>query len=165
MLRLQLGGVDGAQHQQEADGRQEKPGLSGREAAQQVLRLAGCSTLQCCSSFQWALTCLFLPPLRDISRGYEAVPIPCVNSVDSEPCPNTFKYIPDNCVTSQLNIDKDITHLQVRLGLLENHPECAEVDLPAVEHEILYHMMCINMQTAVHGLCLSALQLHGRLLV
>ncbi|KAM7392086.1 hypothetical protein PAMP_022722 [Pampus punctatissimus] len=49
---------------------------------------------------------------RDISRGYEAVPIPCVNGVDSEPCPENFKYIPDNCVTSPLNIDKDITHLQ-----------------------------------------------------
>ncbi|XP_035496294.2 histone-lysine N-methyltransferase EHMT1a isoform X4 [Scophthalmus maximus] len=49
---------------------------------------------------------------RDISRGYEAAPIPCVNGVDSEPCPDNFKYIPDNCVTSPLNIDKDITHLQ-----------------------------------------------------
>ncbi|XP_053276349.1 histone-lysine N-methyltransferase EHMT1a [Pleuronectes platessa] len=49
---------------------------------------------------------------RDISRGYEAVPIACVNGVDSEPCPENFKYIPDNCVTSPLNIDKDITHLQ-----------------------------------------------------
>uniref|UniRef100_A0A665WF63 Euchromatic histone-lysine N-methyltransferase 1a n=1 Tax=Echeneis naucrates TaxID=173247 RepID=A0A665WF63_ECHNA len=49
---------------------------------------------------------------RDISRGYEAVPITCVNGVDSEPCPQNFKYIPDNCVTSPLDIDKDITHLQ-----------------------------------------------------
>uniref|UniRef100_A0A7N6APJ3 Euchromatic histone-lysine N-methyltransferase 1a n=1 Tax=Anabas testudineus TaxID=64144 RepID=A0A7N6APJ3_ANATE len=49
---------------------------------------------------------------RDISRGYEAIPITCVNGVDSEPCPENFKYIPDNCVTSPLNIDKDITHLQ-----------------------------------------------------
>ncbi|XP_042343678.1 histone-lysine N-methyltransferase EHMT1a [Plectropomus leopardus] len=49
---------------------------------------------------------------RDISRGYEAVPIPCVNGVDSEASPENFKYIPDNCVTSPLNIDKDITHLQ-----------------------------------------------------
>ncbi|XP_060893414.1 histone-lysine N-methyltransferase EHMT1a [Labrus mixtus] len=49
---------------------------------------------------------------RDISRGYEAVPITCINGVDSEPCPENFKYIPDNCVTSLLNIDKDITHLQ-----------------------------------------------------
>ncbi|XP_034027154.1 histone-lysine N-methyltransferase EHMT1-like [Thalassophryne amazonica] len=49
---------------------------------------------------------------RDISRGYEAIPIACVNGVDCEPCPQNFKYIPDNCVTSTLNIDKDITHLQ-----------------------------------------------------
>ncbi|XP_047236373.1 histone-lysine N-methyltransferase EHMT1a isoform X2 [Girardinichthys multiradiatus] len=49
---------------------------------------------------------------RDISRGYEAVPISCVNGVDSEPCPENFKYIPDNCLSSPLNIDKDITHLQ-----------------------------------------------------
>ncbi|XP_040898761.1 histone-lysine N-methyltransferase EHMT1a isoform X2 [Toxotes jaculatrix] len=49
---------------------------------------------------------------RDISRGYEAVPITCVNGVDKEPCPDNFKYIPDNCVTSPLDIDKDITHLQ-----------------------------------------------------
>uniref|UniRef100_A0A665WGF7 Euchromatic histone-lysine N-methyltransferase 1a n=1 Tax=Echeneis naucrates TaxID=173247 RepID=A0A665WGF7_ECHNA len=49
---------------------------------------------------------------QDISRGYEAVPITCVNGVDSEPCPQNFKYIPDNCVTSPLDIDKDITHLQ-----------------------------------------------------
>ncbi|KAM8886141.1 histone-lysine N-methyltransferase EHMT1a isoform 2-T3 [Spinachia spinachia] len=49
---------------------------------------------------------------RDISRGYEAVPITCVNDVDSEPLPVNFKYIPDNCVTSPLNIDRDITHLQ-----------------------------------------------------
>ncbi|XP_013879446.1 histone-lysine N-methyltransferase EHMT1 [Austrofundulus limnaeus] len=49
---------------------------------------------------------------RDVSRGYEALPISCVNGVDSEPCPDNFKYIPDSCVTSPLNIDKDITHLQ-----------------------------------------------------
>ncbi|XP_067087415.1 histone-lysine N-methyltransferase EHMT1a [Osmerus mordax] len=49
---------------------------------------------------------------RDISRGYEAMPITCVNGVDSEPCPENFKYIPDSCVTSPMNIDKDITHLQ-----------------------------------------------------
>uniref|UniRef100_A0A4W6G411 Euchromatic histone-lysine N-methyltransferase 1a n=1 Tax=Lates calcarifer TaxID=8187 RepID=A0A4W6G411_LATCA len=49
---------------------------------------------------------------RDISRGYEAIPVTCVNGVDSEPCPENFKYIPDNCVTSALDIDKDITHIQ-----------------------------------------------------
>lgn len=66
---------------------------------------------------------LYIPSPRDISRGYEAVPIPCINGVDSEPCPENFKYIPDNCVTSPLNIDKDITHLQVRLQLCVCAPE------------------------------------------
>ncbi len=50
---------------------------------------------------------------RDIARGYEKVPIPCVNAVDSEPCPDNYKYVPDSCVTSPMNIDKNITHLQV----------------------------------------------------
>uniref|UniRef100_A0A3B1JKV4 Euchromatic histone-lysine N-methyltransferase 1b n=1 Tax=Astyanax mexicanus TaxID=7994 RepID=A0A3B1JKV4_ASTMX len=49
---------------------------------------------------------------RDIARGYERVPVPCVNIVDSEPCPDDYKYVPDNCVTSPMNIDKNITHLQ-----------------------------------------------------
>ncbi|KAM9810754.1 histone-lysine N-methyltransferase EHMT1a [Neosynchiropus ocellatus] len=49
---------------------------------------------------------------RDISRGYEAVPIMCVNGVDSEPYPSSFKYIPESCVTSTINVNKDITHLQ-----------------------------------------------------
>ncbi|XP_052392849.1 histone-lysine N-methyltransferase EHMT1-like isoform X11 [Carassius gibelio] len=49
---------------------------------------------------------------RDIARGYEKVPISCVNAVDSEPCPDNYKYVPDSCVTSPMNIDKNITHLQ-----------------------------------------------------
>ncbi|XP_072289075.1 histone-lysine N-methyltransferase EHMT1a isoform X2 [Eucyclogobius newberryi] len=49
---------------------------------------------------------------RDVSRGYEATPISCVNGVDSEPCPDDFKYIPESCVTSPLNVDKDITNLK-----------------------------------------------------
>lgn len=58
--------------------------------------------------------CFHLPVFRDISRGYERVPVPCVNAVDSEPCPNDYKYVPDSCVTSPMNIDKNITHLQVK---------------------------------------------------
>lgn len=50
---------------------------------------------------------------RDISRGFEAVPISCVNGVDNEPCPENFKYIQDNFLNSSLHMDKDITHLQV----------------------------------------------------
>lgn len=50
---------------------------------------------------------------RDIARGYERIPIPCVNSVDSEPCPSNYKYVSQNCVTSPMDIDRNITHLQV----------------------------------------------------
>ncbi|KAL2092228.1 hypothetical protein ACEWY4_012026 [Coilia grayii] len=49
---------------------------------------------------------------KDISRGYETVPISCVNGVDHEACPSNFKYVPENCYTSQMNIDENITHLQ-----------------------------------------------------
>ncbi|KAF7240969.1 Histone-lysine N-methyltransferase EHMT1, partial [Varanus komodoensis] len=49
---------------------------------------------------------------RDIARGYERIPIPCINSVDNEPCPSNYKYVSQNCVTSPMNIDRNITHLQ-----------------------------------------------------
>ncbi|XP_065551339.1 histone-lysine N-methyltransferase EHMT1 isoform X4 [Lathamus discolor] len=49
---------------------------------------------------------------RDIARGYERIPIPCVNSVDSEPCPSNYKYVSQNCVTCPMDIDRNITHLQ-----------------------------------------------------
>ncbi|XP_061869853.1 histone-lysine N-methyltransferase EHMT1-like [Colius striatus] len=49
---------------------------------------------------------------RDISRGYERVPIPCVNAVDSEPCPSDFKYIVKSCFTSAVAVDSNVTHLQ-----------------------------------------------------
>ncbi|XP_030108090.1 histone-lysine N-methyltransferase EHMT1 isoform X37 [Mus musculus] len=49
---------------------------------------------------------------RDIARGYERIPIPCVNAVDSELCPTNYKYVSQNCVTSPMNIDRNITHLQ-----------------------------------------------------
>lgn len=63
-----------------------------------------------------------------MARGYENVPIPCVNGVDGEPCPEDYKYISENCETSTMNIDRNITHLQVSagpsLGLLpKGHPE------------------------------------------
>ncbi|KAJ1077970.1 hypothetical protein K5549_011297 [Capra hircus] len=53
---------------------------------------------------------------RDIARGYERIPIPCVNGVDGEPCPSNYKYVSQNCVTSPMNIDRNITHLQVGRG-------------------------------------------------
>ncbi|KAM4877657.1 histone-lysine N-methyltransferase EHMT1 isoform 2-T2 [Thomomys bottae] len=49
---------------------------------------------------------------RDIARGYERIPIPCVNAVDTEPCPSNYKYVSQNCVTSPMSIDRNITHLQ-----------------------------------------------------
>ncbi|XP_030197721.1 histone-lysine N-methyltransferase EHMT1 isoform X1 [Gadus morhua] len=49
---------------------------------------------------------------RDVARGHERVPIPCVNSEDGQTCPENYKYIPVNCVTSPMNIDRNITHLQ-----------------------------------------------------
>lgn len=44
------------------------------------------------------------------------MPIPCVNGVDGEPCPEDYKYISENCETSTMNIDRNITHLQVSGG-------------------------------------------------
>ncbi|XP_078498135.1 histone-lysine N-methyltransferase EHMT1 isoform X2 [Lissotriton helveticus] len=49
---------------------------------------------------------------RDIGRGYERIPIPCVNGVDEEPNPTDYKYVSHNCVTSPMNVDRNITHLQ-----------------------------------------------------
>uniref|UniRef100_A0A674N186 Euchromatic histone-lysine N-methyltransferase 2 n=1 Tax=Takifugu rubripes TaxID=31033 RepID=A0A674N186_TAKRU len=49
---------------------------------------------------------------RDIAQGYENVPIPCVNAVDEEGCPSDYKYVSENCETSAMNIDRNITHLQ-----------------------------------------------------
>ncbi|XP_051907028.1 histone-lysine N-methyltransferase EHMT1-like isoform X2 [Hippocampus zosterae] len=48
----------------------------------------------------------------DIALGQERVPLPCVNAVDGEPYPDDYKYILENCVTSPMNIDRNITHLQ-----------------------------------------------------
>ncbi|XP_029441726.1 histone-lysine N-methyltransferase EHMT2 [Rhinatrema bivittatum] len=49
---------------------------------------------------------------RDIAHGYENVPIPCVNSVDDDLAPEDYKYISENCETSTMSIDRNITHLQ-----------------------------------------------------
>uniref|UniRef100_A0A8C1ALZ8 Euchromatic histone-lysine N-methyltransferase 1b n=1 Tax=Cyprinus carpio carpio TaxID=630221 RepID=A0A8C1ALZ8_CYPCA len=77
----------------------------------------GETPMECCSlnSKVWSALQLLnyrVIVFRDIARGYEKVPIPCVNAVDSEPCPDNYKYVPDSCVTSPMNIDKNITHLQ-----------------------------------------------------
>lgn len=49
---------------------------------------------------------------RDIAHGYERVPIPCVNGVDEELTPDDYKYVSENCETSAMSIDRNITHLQ-----------------------------------------------------
>ncbi|XP_052389862.1 histone-lysine N-methyltransferase EHMT2-like [Carassius gibelio] len=46
------------------------------------------------------------------AQGYENVPIPCVNGVDDEGCSSDYKYIAENCETSIMNIDRNLTHLQ-----------------------------------------------------
>lgn len=56
----------------------------------------------------------------DVAQGYENVPIPCVNGVDDEGCPSDYKYIAENCETSAMNIDRNITHLQVPLNTTVN---------------------------------------------
>ncbi|KAG7266154.1 hypothetical protein CRUP_012485, partial [Coryphaenoides rupestris] len=48
----------------------------------------------------------------DVAQGYENVAIPCVNAVDEEGCPSDYKYVSENCETSAMNIDRNITHLQ-----------------------------------------------------
>lgn len=58
----------------------------------------------------------------DIAQGYENVPIPCVNAVDDEGCPSDYKYVSENCETSAMNIDRNITHLQVGA--------CSHVSIP-----------------------------------
>ncbi|KAM5145637.1 histone-lysine N-methyltransferase EHMT2 [Mantella aurantiaca] len=49
---------------------------------------------------------------RDIAHGYENFPIPCVNGVDEELSPDDYKYVSENCETSAMSIDRNITHLQ-----------------------------------------------------
>uniref|UniRef100_A0A673LWE1 Histone-lysine N-methyltransferase EHMT1-like n=1 Tax=Sinocyclocheilus rhinocerous TaxID=307959 RepID=A0A673LWE1_9TELE len=77
----------------------------------------GETPLDCCSinSKMWTILNTnkkLTDARRDVSRGYEDVPVTCVNGVDHEPCPSNFKYVPENCFTSQVNIDENITHLQ-----------------------------------------------------
>ncbi|XP_046670133.1 histone-lysine N-methyltransferase EHMT2 isoform X2 [Homalodisca vitripennis] len=49
---------------------------------------------------------------NDITRGYEANPVQCINSVDDETEPQDFVYVTENCFTSNINIDRTITSLQ-----------------------------------------------------
>ncbi|XP_063794204.1 histone-lysine N-methyltransferase EHMT2 isoform X2 [Pseudophryne corroboree] len=49
---------------------------------------------------------------KDIAHGYERISIPCVNGVDEELTPDDYKYVSENCETSAMSIDRNITHLQ-----------------------------------------------------
>ncbi|XP_054271745.1 histone-lysine N-methyltransferase EHMT2-like isoform X2 [Macrosteles quadrilineatus] len=49
---------------------------------------------------------------NDITRGYEANPVQCVNAVDDEPEPRDFVYVMENCFTSNISVDRTITSLQ-----------------------------------------------------
>lgn len=46
---------------------------------------------------------------NDISKGNEVNPIQCINDIDDEPQPRGFTYITENCITSNLSIDRRIT--------------------------------------------------------
>ncbi|XP_066496942.1 histone-lysine N-methyltransferase EHMT1-like [Tiliqua scincoides] len=74
---------------------------------------AGQTPLQCArhNSPPWSAMKAFisLPPgpvertlSRDISRGFERVPIPCLNGVDSEPCPSNFLYITQDILSDSM---------------------------------------------------------------
>lgn len=70
-----------------------------------------CGAFALCDKLQNQPTCFLY---SDIALGQERVPLPCVNAVDGEPYPDDYKYILENCVTSPMNIDRNITHLQVK---------------------------------------------------
>ncbi|XP_014284421.1 histone-lysine N-methyltransferase EHMT2 isoform X2 [Halyomorpha halys] len=46
---------------------------------------------------------------NDVSKGNEVNPIQCINNIDEEPQPRDFTYITENCITSNLSIDRRIT--------------------------------------------------------
>ena len=50
---------------------------------------------------------------NDISRAKENNPIQCVNGIDDCPEPSDYVYIKDNCVTTPVPIDRNISKLQV----------------------------------------------------
>ena len=50
---------------------------------------------------------------RDLSKGRENIPIPCVNAVDDEGMPQDYLYVTDNIETTSLNVNRVIGSLQV----------------------------------------------------
>lgn len=47
--------------------------------------------------------------VNDISNGREVNPIQCVNTVDEETQPRDYTYISQNCVTTDINIDRRVS--------------------------------------------------------
>lgn len=92
----------------------------------------------------------------DIAQGYENVPIPCVNAVDDEGCPSDYKYVSENCETSAMNIDRNITHLQVGAACPQVRPR---ILVKAVDS------CCCSRKSFTVLLLPAALQLHRRLLL
>lgn len=52
---------------------------------------------------------------RDVSRGRENIPMAVINGVDDDPVPTDFQYITENVETTNLNINRTISSLQVRV--------------------------------------------------
>ena len=52
---------------------------------------------------------------RDISKGRENIPIPCVNAIDDDGIPTDYLYVTDNVETTCLNVNRVIGSLQVSL--------------------------------------------------
>ena len=50
---------------------------------------------------------------RDISKGRENIPIPCVNGIDDDGIPRDYLYVTDNIETKCLNVNRVIGSLQV----------------------------------------------------
>ncbi|XP_077172382.1 histone-lysine N-methyltransferase EHMT2-like isoform X2 [Paroedura picta] len=67
-----------------------RPGSPARSALQAALALP-------CSPVERVLS-------RDISRGFEPVPIPCLNGVDGESCPSDFLYVTQNILSESVAV-------------------------------------------------------------
>ena len=56
---------------------------------------------------------MFSNIFRDISKGRENIPIPCVNGIDDDGIPRDYLYVTDNIETKCLNVNRVIGSLQV----------------------------------------------------
>lgn len=50
---------------------------------------------------------------NDITRGKETYPVQCVNGLDDAGVPTNYVYVRQNCVTTNVPIDRNISTLQV----------------------------------------------------